>query len=717
MVALPDLGDADAEAWSFADESPTVPALSLTLIEGTSFVICSGAGDIGDGPVDGVFVGDTRIFDRLVLTVNGDRIEPLAATQPLPFQSVMVGRTRTPGIAAFREHWVGAGLRTDLRLHNYSPEPRQVKVTYTVGSDLAGLFEVKEGRAVGERAPVWIEDGVIGLGTRDGRRSATVRPSPPARLDADGTVSWDIEVPARGEWTCCLELAAVRGGEEVPPSYRCDSPPETAVPSARQARWRATLPALTTDVPGLAEAVNRAGYDLGALRIFDPDYPEDPVVAAGAPWFMTLFGRDSLLTSWMALMFDPKLALSTVRTLARLQGTKTNPASDEQPGRILHEVRLGGSSASLALGQGDIYYGSADSTPLFVMLVAELHRWGVPFADLQSLLPAVDAALGWMAGPGDLDGDGYVECQRATTRGLVNQGWKDSWDSVSFADGRLAQGPLALAEVQAYVYAAWLAGAELADAAEDEIAAGSRRTRAARLREQFNRDFWLPDQEAYALALDGDKRPVDAIASNMGHCLWAGIVDPDRVAAVSRWLLSPELCGGWGVRTLATSMNRYNPLSYHNGSVWPHDTAICIAGLRRVGRVDEALHLASALLDASIATRGEMPELFSGIGREQIAVPVRYPASCRPQAWASASPLLVLRSLLGLEPNVPAGRIDLDPVLPGGATRIQFDAMPLSAGAVSIEVEGDALAVRGLPSTLAVVRHNPAGAAQGFNSR
>ena len=291
-----------------------------------------------------------------------------------------------------------------------------------VGSDLAGLFEVKEGRAPESRATVSVENGILRLGGRDGRRSATVRSSPPAALATDGTVIWEIEVPARGEWTCCIEVAAGRDGQEVPPSYRCGAPTDRAAPSARQARWQATLPDLTTDVPGLGDAVARAGYDLGALRIFDPHHPEDPVVAAGAPWFMTLFGRDSLITSWMALVLDPRLALATVRTLARLQGTKTDPATDEQPGRILHEVRLGG-SASLSLADGDIYYGTADATPLFVMLVAELYRWGLPLADLRPLLPAVDAALaldGRTRRPGRrrLSGIPAGEPARATQPGL-----------------------------------------------------------------------------------------------------------------------------------------------------------------------------------------------------------------------------------------------------------------------------------------------------------
>ncbi len=692
---------AEISPWGFADESPAVPASSLTLTEGTTFVICGAAGDIGDSPLDGVFVGDTRVCDRLVLTVNGERVEALASTQTSPFHAVMVGRIRSSAILVFREHWVGSGMRADLRLRNIGPSAQQVTITYLVGSDLAGLFEVKDARPPLKRATASVDEGFLSLGGPDDRRSATVRPSPPAALDPTGRITWHVSIPGRGEWSCCLEVGAVRAGTELPISYRCGTSPEGAAPSARQSRWQANLPRLTAELPGLADAVARGSYDLGALRIFDTDHPEDPILAAGAPWFMTLFGRDSLIASWMALIVDPRLALATVRTLARLQGKRTVAATDEQPGRILHEVRLGG-SASLALGDGDIYYGTADATPLFVMLVGELRRWGVPLTDLKPLLAAVIDALGWIAGPGDPDHDGYVEYQRSSPQGLVNQGWKDSWDAISFADGRLADGPIALAEVQAYAYAAWRAGADLAAAVGDNTAAAERNSRARNLQENFNKDFWMADQEAYALALDGNKHQVDAIASNMGHCLWAGIVTPNRVGAVARWLLSPELASGWGIRTLATSMARYDPLSYHNGSVWPHDTAIAVAGLRRNGRPLEAVHLAQALLAAATATGGEMPELFSGIGHNEAPVPVAYPSSCRPQAWASGAPLLILRSLLGLNPDIPAGHIGLDPVLPAGHNRLRLSSLPLAGGSVDIHIDGESVAVEGLPRTVVV---------------
>src|SRR4029079_10491797 len=290
--------------------------------------------------------------------------------------------------------------------------------------------------------------------------------------------------------------------------------------------------------------------------------------------FMTLFGRDSLLTSWMTMIVDPDLALGTLETLARFQGTEVNPLTEEEPGRILHEMRFG-ETASLSLGGGRVYYGTVDATPLFVMLLGELSRWGNRRDEVDALLPAADRALDWITNHGDRDGDGYVEYQRTNDRGLENQGWKDSWDSTRFADGTLAQAPVALCEVQGYVYAALVARSHCATEAGDSRLASKLRDRAETLKDNFNRDFWVEDGEYFAMGLDRDKRRIDAITSNMGHCLWTGIVDEAKAPAVARHLLSTDMFSGWGVRTLSEPMVGYNPISYHCGSVWPHDNALC----------------------------------------------------------------------------------------------------------------------------------------------
>ena len=356
------------------------------------------------------------------------------------------------------------------------------------------------------------------------------------------------------------------------------------------------------------------------------------------------------------MIVDPALAVGTLRTLARLQGTKVDLETEEQPGRILHEVRFS-SAATADIDDGHIYYGTADATPLFVVLVGELSRWGVARSVVDELLPHVDRALDWIDQYGDRDGDGYVEYERTSKHGLANQGWKDSWDGVSAADGTLAVAPIALAEVQGYVYAAYLARADLAAEREDAETQERYLKKAATLRTAFNRDFWLPELGWYAIALDRDKRAVDSLTSNIGHCLWSGIIDPDRAPAVAARLLSPEMFSGWGVRTLATTMQRYNPLSYHNGSVWPHDNAITAAGLMRYGFVEESSQVLDAILDAAAANSGRLPELYAGLPRAELPVPVAYPTSCSPQAWASATPLSALRTLLRFEPRVDLGYV------------------------------------------------------------
>lgn len=683
-----------ASPWTFGDESEAVGPGSITLVQGTSFAICDRAGDVAGRGVHGVFVADTRVCSTLGLLIDGHPCEPLAVSVDEPSVARFVGRSADRTVIVRRTLRVGRGAVLDIELRERTHEGATVEVALVVGSDLADLFAVKEGRAEGRAAPAEaLDDGDgVRLGWADGRRAALVRAGEVPDAIVEGTLRWSVALPPRGRWSCRIQVAAVREGHVVPVG---------AVAPALVARHM-DQPALTTDIPGLRDAFVQTAADLDALRLVDPAHPQEPVIAAGAPWFMTLFGRDSIVTSWMAMMLDHGLGLATARTLARLQGRTTDAETEEQPGRILHEVRFG-AGASLSLADAERYYGTVDATPLFVLLVHELWRWGVPWSAIEPLLPAVDAALSWVAGPGDSNGDGFVEYERMTERGLLNQGWKDSWDAIAHADGRLASPPIALAEVQGYVYAAWRAGAALAAAAGATKIAVERSVRADAVRDRFDEAFWLPELDWYALALDGEGRRVDALASNLGHLLWCGIVPPERVPMVADALLSPELASGWGVRTLATTMARYDPLGYHTGSVWPHDTAIAVAGLRRAGCTEHAVRLAECLLAAARASGGRLPELFAGLGPEDLAVPVSYPASCSPQAWASAAPLLVLRALLGLEPDVPGGRIVLDPVLPPGSTRLRVDGVPLAGTRVSVEIDGDAVAVRGLPSGVAVL--------------
>jgi glycogen debranching enzyme len=702
-----------SDPWTFVGEGPSVGTTggTISLVEGSSFCISGRSGDMAPGSPQGLFFRDTRFLSRFELRVNGQAPEPLAASIPEPFSAVMVSRTR-PRVGhadstavIFRRRYIGRGMREDLEIRNYGPEPAYCSLEFLVEADFADLFEVKEGRVdpSGGDLDMKVEASTLQFRYRRGstKRGVDVQFGDQARLTGN-VVTFEVIVPARGSWTTCMQVTTYIDGEPIEPRYQCGHPVERATPVERLERWRAQTPQLTTDHEGLRSVVARSAEDLGALRIFDPDYPDRAVIAAGAPWFMTLFGRDSLITAWMALIVDPDLALGVLQTLARFQGEKVDPRSDEEPGRILHEMRFG-DAASLSLGGGRVYYGSVDSTPLFVMLMGELRRWGLAREVVDQLAPHVDRAMDWIEHYGDRDGDGYVEYQRGTDRGLENQGWKDSHDGIRFADGEVARAPIALCEVQGYVYAAYLARAHFAYEVGDAELAVTYRAKAADLKRRFNEDFWVDEHGWFAVGLDGDKRQIDSLASNMGHCLWTGIVDEDKAAAVAQGLVRPEMFSGWGIRTLGSNMGGYNPISYHCGSVWPHDNAIIAAGLMRYDFVDEACRVIMAMIDAGVSQGGRLPELFAGLDRSEFPTPVSYPTSCSPQAWAAASPLLFLRTLLRLDPWVPHGKVWLSPVLPEAIGELTVDRIPLAGRRVSVQVSDGNVKVDGLPPELELI--------------
>jgi glycogen debranching enzyme len=702
--------------WTFVGEPSTFESSEgvVTLVEGATFCISGRAGDITPGLPHGLFVRDTRLLSGWRLLLDGVPPDVLTTMPAEPFATTFVGRDRPrqgradSTLLLLRHRYVGQGMREDLVLRNVGASEVDCRLRLEVAADFADLFEVKEQRVRPRGAhQVFTLPGQIAFERRlDGDHRGVRVEAPGWTADAEGALTIAVTVPARGEWVGTVQVHPSYDGVEGLAPYPTGQPVDRAEPARRLRDWRHSTSVVDTQDEGFTDLVARSAQDLGALRIVDPHDASQVAVAAGAPWFMTIFGRDSLLTSWMALPLDPSLAVGTLRTLARYQGTVVDPRRDEEPGRILHEIRHGMDSVS-ALGGGSVYYGSADASPLFVMLLGELHRWGLAGADVDELLPTADRALGWVEGYGDRDGDGYVEYQRAADTGLVNQGWKDSFDGITFADGRIAEPPIALAEVQGYVYAAYVARAEIARSRGDEATADRYAARACELKVAFNRDFWLPDRGYFALALDADKRPVDSLASNLGHCLWTGIVDQARASSVAAALTGPEMFSGWGLRTLASTMAAYNPMSYHNGSVWPHDNAIAVAGLMRYGFVTEAQRVARAVMDAGEVFAGRLPELFCGFDRAEFEQPVPYPTSCSPQAWAAASPLLLLRSLLRLDPDVPKGCLGLAPRLLPELGRVQLENVRLAGASVSLSVDGNLVEVRGLPEGIVVIGSTP----------
>jgi glycogen debranching enzyme len=458
---------------------------------------------------------------------------------------------------------------------------------------------------------------------------------------------WNVTIDRHETCTLQIDLTVALGNAWVEKRHHHPSLPNSL---NRNDGWLSSVPKLRTADRKLSAAFDRAIEDISALRLHDPTGRRRPVIAAGAPWYMTLFGRDALISAYMALPIDPTLAIGVLEALGEMQGREIDLVSEEEPGRIMHETRYLGIEAPTLTG-GSTYYGSADATPLFVVLLGELSRWGLGEEALRKLLPHADRALAWMEEYGDRDGDGYIEYEKTSDRGLSNQGWKDSADGIRYHDGRVAEAPLALCEVQGYAYAAHQARADMAVRLEQPELVTKHRLLAEQLKTRFNRDFWLEELGWYAVALGPDKRPVDSLTSNMGHCLWSGIISEERAPLVAARLMSPEMWNGWGIRTLASDEPAYDPMSYHCGTVWPHDGALCAAGLKSYGFDAEALTVAKGLLAAAEAWNGRLPELFSGLAREDVETPIPFPTSCSPQAWAAATPFLLLRIMLGMEPD------------------------------------------------------------------
>jgi glycogen debranching enzyme len=695
---------ASAPAPLNADEPPALTGRSgvVTLVEGTTFCISDATGDVETGRPQGLFFRDTRIVSRWQLRLDGQAPQPLSVVDQDAFTARFIARRAAiPGkhdstMLVDRQRWIGRGMRERITLSNVDHEATAVRVELLVDTDFADLFAVKEGRSGDGSARSTLSGMDLTFTRADGSRGLLVHAAGEPTVSPSGLL-WQVVIPARDSWTVEIVAQPVIANQRIEPHFR----DRHGEPTMRgEPAWGDRITSISVEHPGMAALLRHTVRDLDALRMIDLEDPQHAFMAAGAPWFMTLFGRDSLLTSWMVLPVDPALAMGTLHTLAALQGTKHDPRNEEQPGRILHEMRLGPQNTE-AIG-GMNYYGTIDATPLFIGLLGEVWRWGATESEVRALLPAADAALSWMERYGDRDGDGFLEYQRATDRGLANQGWKDSWDGINDAAGHLAEPPVALAEVQGYAYAAWRARAELADAFGDPATAASCHERAEKLQQLFIERFWLPEEGYYAIALDGHKRAVDAISSNPGHCLWSGIVPDEHAERLVRVLGERGMDSGFGLRTLSERMGAFNPMSYHNGSVWPHDTALTIAGLMRYAHIPGAValahRLADGLLRAGLAFGGRLPELYCGFPAEAFSPPIPYPTSCSPQAWASAAPLLVLRAFLGLDPDVPRRRLRLRPTLPPSWGSVRLDRLRLGGHELRVGASHDGGHVTGLPS-------------------
>ena len=646
--------------------------MRLTLLDGSSFVVCDQRGDLdGVAAASGFFAADTRFLSRSVLTIDGDRGDPVAFEQGAPHVAVFDLKWES-GLSARRELFVGRGLEEAVTVSNGSDREIEAQLTLELASDFADIFAVKRVEDLGapgvsELAPSrperWKDAGTVEFAD-EGFPARTLVHLAPSPDDAEGAAaSYRLQLGPGETWQLVVGVQWLLNG--TPELDAAEF--ETRIREDRRERdeslaawWKSAPQLRAPNEPTLERTWEQSLADLAALRLRWAG--SGMVPAAGLPWFMTLFGRDTLITSLQEMILGPEAAAGALRALAEAQADVDDPERDAEPGKIVHELRRG----KTALVWTDRYYGTVDATPLFLVLLSELWRWTGDDSIVLELEQAARRALEWIDTSGDRDGDGFVEYLRRASHGIDNQNWKDSYNSMVFRDGSLAHAPIAAVEVQGYVYDAKLRSAELARRVwNDEATAARLEAEASTLRERFDAAFWLPEHGWYALGLDADKRPIDALGSNMGHLLWSGIVPENRIAEVAERLAAGPLWSGWGIRTLAADEAAFDPLEYHDGTVWPHDNSLIALGLAHAGRRAEAERVVRALLDCAPFFEYRLPELFAGGERDGDEPPGVVPTSARPQAWAAGTPLLLLRAQLGLEPD------------PGSRTlRVTSDALP-----------------------------------------
>jgi glycogen debranching enzyme len=689
--------------------APPIPAEAreelLVLKDGELFLCARTDGDVAPAQVsgEGFYMHDMRHLSEMRLEVGDARPVALSHTA-FEHRAVLDATNATLtgesgsqvpqlSLSITRELMVASGrLYYLIHLRNFLGETVSTSLALALGADFADMFEVRgaplrpaRGHAL---APRQTRRGVTlaYVGEDDAFRETVIELDPvPDTLSLDGgrpRARWGLELDPGTPVEILVTAEPSIGGRR-----RNRRRPATAAGElARQeAQWRARCTAIASDNELYDELLVTSARDLRALIL---PLPGGQIVAAGIPWYVAPFGRDALVTAGEALILNPDLLRDALLALARLQATEDDPWRDAEPGKILHELRMG-ELAGAGLIPHTPYYGTVDATPLFLMRAAEYYSWTGDLETLRTLRPALDAALRWIDEYGDRDGDGFVEYECRSSAGLRNQGWKDSEDSIVHEDGSLAEGPIALVEVQGYVYAAKQSIADVYDALELHDVGERLRQEAQALREAFNEVFWNAQEGTFALALDGRKQQVASVTSNPGHCLYCGIVDPPKAGAVVERLLGPDMFSGWGVRTLSNLCPAYNPMSYHKGSVWPHDNAIIAAGLKRYGYQDGVLRIAACLFDVAAAARdSRLPELFCGFDRAERAAVVAYPVACIPQAWAAAAPFMVLQAMLGISADAPARALTVErPALPEWLESVRLERLRVGDATVTLDFQ------------------------------
>jgi glycogen debranching enzyme len=670
--------------------------------DGNATVVSSPGGDITPGTVEGLYVDDARVLSSLVVTV-GD--EPVTAVDHSArgAGAEFFGAARglgDPGADATVEvrrtrRLDGPTMTEEVTVTSRASAPVQAVVRVELAADGLPIVFAKYGVTVGEPAQPEPVGQEVRFRTAGHQTAVGFDPAPDSlELGADtAAATRRFEVGPGETATWRLEVSA---GRTSPSLFDADA-------GSAAVTWDRVR--VEADDPRLGPLVAQSVEDLHHLVLRDPEAPKDVFVAAGSPWYLTLFGRDSIWAARMMLPFGTELAAGTLRALARRQGIVEAPELAEQPGKILHEVRRAAyASPDGTLTLPPLYYGTVDATALWVCLLVDAWRWGLPEAEVRALLPNLHAALGWITGPGQPDDDGLLKYLDTTGAGLANQGWKDSPDSMRLRDGRVAEGPIALVEAQAYAVEALLGAAHLLDRLGEDGADRARGEGEA-LRDRLNQRFWVGQgaQRYLAMALDGQGRPVDGLGSNMAHVLGTGSLSPADAAAVAATLTGEELLDPYGVRTLGSSNGGFNPIGYHTGSIWTHDTAIAALGLAQEGHVDAAARVVRALVDSGAVFDGRWPELYSGL--PVTGKPAPYPASCRPQAWAAASAGAVLTVALGLQADLPARTLTVRPARSMPFGELTVEGIRLGAATLTIRANrAGGVDVEGVPADVRIVR-------------
>jgi glycogen debranching enzyme len=680
------------------DEKQLPPELgpeSIAILEGRTFMFSDAAGDVPPGSVGGLLHDDTRFVSKWALTID-DRPLQLLKSRVVDYYSAAFFLTnpelpgsnpelpiRAGSLAVRRFRFVGGGIHEQIAVYNSTPAPLRFRLRLDAGVDFADLFEVKSTvRDRGEEidtehdederllhfhyeVPKFLAETNITV-TRSrlvpGIEGVAEGVDAPVAVDRDGFV-WDVELPSR-HTLIALVRVTVRLNEDVLEPMHQDFGEEREHAGGALTTWLEHVPRFRCTDATLQRVLEKSVLDLAALRIEGKEGGEPYVLpAAGLPWFMTLFGRDTLITALQTLWVGPQLAHGALHLLGEMQGTRVDDFRDEEPGKILHEIRSGELTVTGEKPHSP-YYGTADATPLWLVVMSEHWRHGSDDAFVRARWPKVLAALEWCDRYGDVDGDGFVEYGTRSSQGLGNQCWKDSWDGIQFANAMIPFLPIATSEIQGYVYDAKRRAAELAERVMGDMGLAARLGKEAdALYERFNEVFWSEDSGGYyVVGLDGDKHPIDTMTSNMGHLLWSGIVPEERAGRVRDVLMSHDMFSGWGVRTLSQQATGYNPIGYHTGTVWPHDNAIIALGLSRYGFRDDANRIVLTQLDAASYSDFRLPEAFAGFDRSLGQFPVPYPTACTPQAWATGAPFLLVKSMLGLDAH--DGRVTIDPAVP-----------------------------------------------------